>query len=193
MFSVGDLVDRGPKSLECLQLIEEPWFHAVRGNHEDMMLGCLGQKSYMQVTRRGWYDNGGEWAEFAKASTTLLKKCAELPLVQVVQKADGTRVNIVHAEFPDECSDDQIDAEQFEDRELSDLLWRRNRAYAAISRQLAVTNGDYDYEAPFIALDLGLSRSYMGHTPLKHTVTLGSYNFIDTGLVFGGHLTIVQL
>ena len=35
LFSVGDLVDRGPDSLKCLKLIEEPWFHPVIGNHED--------------------------------------------------------------------------------------------------------------------------------------------------------------
>lgn len=37
LFSVGDLVDRGPDSLKCLQLLAEPWFHAVMGNHEAML------------------------------------------------------------------------------------------------------------------------------------------------------------
>ena len=38
LFSVGDLIDRGPESLRCLQLLSEPWFYAVKGNHEDMFL-----------------------------------------------------------------------------------------------------------------------------------------------------------
>ena len=38
VFSVGDLVDRGPHALETLRLIEEPWFHAVLGNHELALL-----------------------------------------------------------------------------------------------------------------------------------------------------------
>src|SRR3546814_7017992 len=38
IFSVGDLADRGPDSMGCLRLLREPWFHAVRGNHEDMLL-----------------------------------------------------------------------------------------------------------------------------------------------------------
>jgi len=38
LFSVGDLIDRGPESLRCLQLLAEPWFYAVQGNHENMML-----------------------------------------------------------------------------------------------------------------------------------------------------------
>ena len=41
MFSVGDLVDRGPDSMACLRLLKEPWFHAVLGNHEDMMLDAV--------------------------------------------------------------------------------------------------------------------------------------------------------
>lgn len=34
MFVVGDLVDRGPKSKEVLDLLYEPWFHSVIGNHD---------------------------------------------------------------------------------------------------------------------------------------------------------------
>jgi serine/threonine protein phosphatase 1 len=37
LISVGDLVDRGADSVKCLNLLKEPWFHAVSGNHEDMM------------------------------------------------------------------------------------------------------------------------------------------------------------
>lgn len=38
LFSVGDLVDRGPDSLGCLELIGESWFYPVLGNHD---LNCL--------------------------------------------------------------------------------------------------------------------------------------------------------
>src|SRR5258706_5182448 len=37
VLSVGDLIDRGPQSLGTLSLIDEPWFHAVLGNHELML------------------------------------------------------------------------------------------------------------------------------------------------------------
>ncbi len=30
LISVGDLIDRGPDSVKCLQLTEENWFRAVR-------------------------------------------------------------------------------------------------------------------------------------------------------------------
>jgi len=38
LFSVGDLVDRGPASAEVLDWLAHPWFAAVAGNHEAMAL-----------------------------------------------------------------------------------------------------------------------------------------------------------
>jgi serine/threonine protein phosphatase 1 len=41
LFSVGDLVDRGPRSHAALQLLKKPWFHACRGNHEQLLIEHL--------------------------------------------------------------------------------------------------------------------------------------------------------
>lgn len=38
IISVGDLVDRGPNSLECFNLVYKSWFKSVRGNHEQFFL-----------------------------------------------------------------------------------------------------------------------------------------------------------
>lgn len=35
LFSVGDLVDRGPECRDVLDWLAKPWFHPVRGNHDD--------------------------------------------------------------------------------------------------------------------------------------------------------------
>ena len=40
LISVGDIIDRGPDSLGCLALLQEPWFRCVRGNHEEMALSA---------------------------------------------------------------------------------------------------------------------------------------------------------
>ena len=43
LFSVGDLVDRGPDSEQALGWLDKPRFHAVRGNHEQMAIDhCAG-------------------------------------------------------------------------------------------------------------------------------------------------------
>ncbi|STI47003.1 serine/threonine protein phosphatase 1 [Escherichia coli] len=41
LISVGDVIDRGPQSLRCLQLLEQHWVRAVRGNHEQMAMDAL--------------------------------------------------------------------------------------------------------------------------------------------------------
>ena len=73
LFSVGDLIDRGPHSLATLALIEEPWFHAVLGNHELRLLHHLGYyRSRLHAgiksgparsdQRAGHQDDGGDGA-----------------------------------------------------------------------------------------------------------------------------------
>ena len=121
MFSVGDLVDRGPSSLDCLRLLRETWFHAVLSNHEQMMLeaftgGYMGQY---------WFQNGGQWGFSAYELAEALKKqerdseyplpratddeyetidlqglVAELPFLITVNMPDGKKFHIIHAELP---------------------------------------------------------------------------------------------
>lgn len=41
LFSVGDLVDRGPDTPGSLELLKAPWFYPVMGNHDAMLLAVL--------------------------------------------------------------------------------------------------------------------------------------------------------
>jgi Calcineurin-like phosphoesterase len=120
MFSVGDLVDRGPDSLNCLRLLKEKWFHCVLANHEQMMLeafdgGYMGQY---------WFRNGGGWGfRFFKdwedhkrdkhlevggfklppetqEFLELLELVRELPFIMTVGMQDGSKTHIIHAELP---------------------------------------------------------------------------------------------
>jgi len=120
MFSVGDLVDRGPDSLECLMLLKEPWFHAVLANHEQMMIEAF-DGGYMG---QFWLQNGGFWAFSALQDwqnrtsfiTDELKRppppthenlrlfdtldyARELPYLITVKMKNGKRFHIIHAEF----------------------------------------------------------------------------------------------
>lgn len=112
MFSVGDLVDRGPESVKCLQLLNEPWFHAVLSNHEQMMLeaftgGRMGQY---------WLQNGGRWGLNALTAfksknqilptaedleiIDMIPKVAELPFLITINMVDGKKFHVIHAELP---------------------------------------------------------------------------------------------
>lgn len=59
LISVGDLIDRGPDSMKCLNLLYKPWFHAVLGNHEDFFVSAFLEKDASAMI--GLYRNGGQW------------------------------------------------------------------------------------------------------------------------------------
>jgi serine/threonine protein phosphatase 1 len=99
MFSVGDLVDRGPHNLACLSLMYEDWFHVVRGNHEELMVDCmLGNNS---TACNLWVDNGGNWIydiQDRGEVTAICKDVVNLPYVIVIGDGED-RINIAHAEL----------------------------------------------------------------------------------------------
>ncbi|MHB1641444.1 MAG: metallophosphoesterase [Acidithiobacillus sp.] len=80
LFSVGDLVDRGPDSPGALELLKEthagvqPWFYPVMGNHDAMLLAVLMQykdanlrglsdvdRARAEVYASAFFGNGGKW------------------------------------------------------------------------------------------------------------------------------------
>jgi len=172
LISVGDLIDRGPQNLECLDLIMEKWFSCVRGNHEQMAIDALSGRNVNL-----WFHNGGDWFNrldydqeiLAKA---LIAKAESLPCV-IELKTNGKTVVIAHADYPDDSYgfDKPID--------LNDVVWSRER-FSGI--------GDDDNYAIN-----GADAFYFGHTPIQRKWSPFNLNYIDTGAVFGGILTIVQV
>lgn len=172
LISVGDIIDRGPDSLGCLALLEEPWFHCVRGNHEEMALSALqGQEMAL------WQMNGGDWffrlrgAELI-AARHALQRCRELPLILHLQLDERTVV-IAHADYParEYALNKPLDWQQ--------VVWSRQRLEAMESGERAGIHGADAF--------------YFGHTPLKQPLTIANLHYIDTGAVFGNHLTMVQI
>ena len=107
LFSVGDLIDRGPDSMACLRLLCEPWFYAVRGNHELMLLDYFqnaGQPYAPQDMVKVFLNNGGRWVKRLNAAqrkelqVQLLPRVATLPYVITVGEG-ASRFNIAHAEL----------------------------------------------------------------------------------------------
>jgi len=174
LFSVGDLVDRGPDSELALEWLNKPWFHAVRGNHEQMAIdavaGNMDAGCYIQ--------NGGAW--FLSRTAPERKAFADafnaLPIAIEVETPTGL-VGIVHADCPFEswprleaalaggCA--QLVAEA--------CAWSRER----------ITSKDCSGVT-------GVAMVFVGHTPVKQPTSLGNVHYIDTGAVFGKALTILQ-
>jgi serine/threonine protein phosphatase 1 len=172
LISVGDLIDRGPDSLGCLALLEEPWFRCVRGNHEEMALNALqGHESQL------WEMNGGGWfwqlngAEVITARHAL-NRLKEIPLILHLQLEERIVV-IAHADYP---------AEHYAWEQAvnwHDVVWSRRRIDG-------LQQGRRD-TIP------GADAFYFGHTPLQHRLDVDNLHYIDTGAVFGNYLTLVQV
>lgn len=170
LFAVGDLVDRGPESEFCIEWLAKPWFHSVKGNHEQMAIDF-----YDGFGARDVYAyNGGGW--FLALSKEEQKPYADsfkkLPLIIEVQVGDG-KIGIVHAECQE---NDWEDFKKLPEKYNDSALWGRHRIK---------TKND--------AWVNKIDKIYVGHTPLKEPVVLGNHHFIDTGAVFGHPFTIEKI
>jgi len=168
LFSVGDLVDRGPESDKALEWLAQPWFHAVMGNHEEFVVIAYSHQD-PKITQHH-IANGGAW--FSELSQEKQKDFyqafSKLPLWISVDTPSGP-VGIVHATPPEDW--------KFINATSSDrLLWSRERFK---------TKDDTPVK--------NINRVYVGHTPLKQPLTLGNVHHIDTGAVFGRDFTIVRI
>ncbi|MCL2893149.1 metallophosphoesterase [Brenneria tiliae] len=172
LISVGDLIDRGPDSPACLTLLDEPWFTAVCGNHEQMAREALSEDNGWL-----WSRNGGSWyAALDDADKRLaagrIAQTAQLPLVIDVD-INGRRYVIAHADYP---SDDYAFGKAVD---ADELVWGRTR----ITRSMAGKGRRIAGAHLFI----------FGHTPLHKPLIFFNQLYIDTGAVFGGTLTLIQL
>jgi len=177
LFSVGDLVDRGPDSPGAAALIAEPWFHAVRGNHEDMLLRALaGERDIADV----WRANGGGWALEGEgvnaAGHAAGALCARLPLALTIEHRSGRRFGVCHAEYPVE--DWSLVATLAGNaRAREQMLWGRTR----IRRD----------QLPAVR---GVDWTIHGHTIVDAPLRVANALFIDTGVCTpGGRLTLLCL
>lgn len=173
LISVGDLIDRGIENVECLDLINQPWFCAVRGNHEQMMLDAvMGSGSILH-----WMQNGGSWfynldADQQILAKSLVSKAAALPLIIEVEKG-GKKFVICHADYPhDEYEYGKpVDSQQ--------AIWSRERISLSID----------GFSSSISGADLFI----FGHTPALQPMRIKNQLYIDTGAVFNGNLTLYEL
>jgi serine/threonine protein phosphatase 1 len=111
LFSVGDLVDRGPNSVGAIGLLEMPWFYPVMGNHDAMLMAVLMEylgaasgsgdlsdvdRARAEIYGSEFFGNGGEWLKpFLRNATQVdtltewLMLLRKMPLIRVVGSVAG--------------------------------------------------------------------------------------------------------
>jgi len=173
---IGDYIDRGPDSrgtVEFLLSFRErfPKCIFLRGNHEEMLEDFLNGADWSM--RNAYLTNGGGATLISYALNPLEKvKAADFPeghlgfLFGTALKHGEDGFLFVHAGIRPGVA--------LEDQSRQDLLWIREEFFA------------HEHA-------LGLTVVF-GHTPLRDVFQNPPYAIgIDTGAVFGGKLTCVEL
>lgn len=192
IISVGDLVDRGPNSLECFNLIYKSWFKSVRGNHEQF---CL-DRMYGNTMASVHEGNGGEWFSRLPEDVQykIADRVAQMPIILTLNKNDK-RYGFVHGDIPLSIYDwdDLIEQLQGKHKESFSVncLWGRTRIKQTMNMPMSMTVG-----RPEAIKNVDMI--YLGHTVIKTDVVVnGNLHFIDTGATFGdfgfGKLTMIEL
>ena len=177
LFSVGDLVDRGPECEEVLDWLAQPWFHAVQGNHEALAISHV---------RGEWLDyamyraaGGGWFLDLAESDQLrFAERFEQLPLALEVETEHGP-VGLLHADCPLTRWRDLLPllAETPIPAKIREVCqWSRLRLKEENPR------GVDDLRALLV-----------GHTPVLDVKVLGNVWHIDTGGWSKGHFPLLDL
>lgn len=188
LFSVGDLVDRGPEPKRALAFLRNPRIHAIRGNHEDMFLDCYQDSIPDEDALRYWTRHNGMswWMDLThEERMEFIEAFRKLPIVMEIETERGI-VGLVHGEVP-HGMDWNTFVRRIEDGDhhvTKTALWGRSR----------IEHGDDSGV-------VGVDRLFCGHTIVNAPTRLGNVYYIDSGSFVGvrdndaqnGRLTIADL
>jgi len=179
LFCLGDLIDRGPQSDQVLEWLDEPWLHAIMGNHELMAWRSV---NGFPFNRRLHKMSGGDWLELlpAEQQVAIAERMSGLPLVIEVETPFGI-VGLVHSDsYFDDWSDvHSIDWQQLHENNpfVRCCLWspiRFTRQYQRVVNNVRAV--------------------IHGHVTVPSVTVLGNSFYIDTGgWLPAGHFTLLNL
>lgn len=188
LFCLGDLIDRGDESHLALEWLQKPWFFAIQGNHERMLINACEQRSDMLWHQ--WMMWGGSWAEDMDYDVLepFYEAFRSLPIGIEITLASGQVVGLIHAELPDVCDwydvrqlllsipSNQIEA----NRLTSDMLWNKAQPYLSpekMEQVQPVTN---------------IHHVFHGHTIVEGYLTLANRTFMDLGAYQTGRIGLLE-
>ncbi|WP_305910536.1 metallophosphoesterase (plasmid) [Methylomarinum sp. Ch1-1] len=187
LFSVGDLIDRGPDSWKATEFLERDYVYAVRGNHEQGLIDLFADdKVHQDVLVFAIRQYKMNWLLEATDDqvVAVVNAAKKLPLALEIE-TEGGNIGIVHADVPEgitwqfftECL--EIPDSPYRDH----ALWNRTRV-------------EFDLNIPVPGID----KVFVGHTPIEKVTRFGNICAIDTGAIFGelnqvvdGRLSVIDM
>ena len=104
LFSTGDLLDRGPKSIECLSLLNKSWFFPVMGNHEELLLNKVKMLENKQADGLSIED-----VELISKVKGQVKDVLKLPLIYEIEHLIYNKIYVIHGEILPEHINEKFD------------------------------------------------------------------------------------
>lgn len=174
LFCTGDLVDRGPDSEACVDWLARPWFHSVRGNHDQWVIDRVGGHRVVGLHRM----NGGLWFDgiTTEEKHEIAVALEAMPVMIEIETALG-RIGIVHAE-------------------VDGLDWEKAKAHVLGGNQRVIDRMMYSrrrIDAKDCSVVDGVDLVVAGHTPVPVPTLMGNTFYIDTGLWKGGPVSVIQV
>lgn len=208
LFATGDLIDRGPKSSECLDLLSKPWFFSVLGNHEDLLIDKILDINNNQASHLNL-----EEFNYINTLTNHMNNVYEMPLVLEIEHLLFGSIFITHAEIlPEHLTDfknlNSIDynvyfnmmqknsfqeqlknffnkyKKEYISHDLKQkLLWSRKQIsnYYKINK-VNILNKNYDFLKETTPTEL---KVFCGHNVVPFPMKVGQQFYIDTGAALG--------
>lgn len=179
LFSVGDLVDRGPESPRALEWLAQPWFHAVQGNHEVLTRQYV--EGDPQLNPDDYRSSGGTWfmQSTRQEQERYALRFAELPVALEVETPLGL-VGLVHAHCP-----------------FSSWTTLREYLTGALPYAVELEESFQWSRARLKQRDESEVRDVravvVGHTPLRRPRRLGNVWHIDTAGWSEGYFSLLEL
>jgi hypothetical protein len=208
LFSTGDLIDRGPKSLECIQLLEKPWFFSVLGNHEDLFIEKINDVENNRINHINT-----EEMNFIHDLSTHMSVIYDMPLVLEIEHLLLGSLYVTHAEIlPEHLTnfdnlqsieynvyfnmmkknnfEEQIKVffKKYENDYLphdlkQKLLWSRKHISAFYkNNKQNILNKDYSFLNNSISSDFKI---FSGHNVVPFPMKVGQQYYLDTGAALG--------
>lgn len=208
LFSTGDLVDRGPKSVECLSLLSKPWFFSVLGNHEDSLIDKIEDIENDKISHLSV-----EEMNYINSLSPYMNYMYEMPLVLEIEHLLLGSIYITHAEILPEhltefnhiqSTDYSIYFNMMQKNDFPEqmknffksnengylsydlkqkLLWSRKQIsnYYKINKS-NILNKDYSFLEKKTSSDL---KVFCGHNVVPFPMKIGQQFYIDTGAALG--------
>lgn len=174
LFCAGDLIDRGPKSVETVEVFSrEAWAHSTLGNHEWILVRELdGDPKMVALAQEP--KCGAEWRRNIETRELMVlaeKIYQNFPIAMTLKTRNGNKIGIIHASPPENWDILSKPNDNFF-AHWTDHIWSRDKCKAALTGEKVQCTG--------------IDAVICGHHTIEQLVVTGNVVFVDTHISWSG-------